>query len=193
MLISVSVALLDPYKELPAIQWQTRDRMIELAGRFTKATGLHLTVRREGGRRTCAEQNEIFERGRTEAGDIVTYASGCKSWHVLGRAIDIDPVDSDGNYQPASTYKILGDTWTALGGKWGGYFPGFPDIGHFEWHPGITIEQACPDPTYCGVIEAGIQTQMPFSRYALTGLLVTSLVAGAGYGGWRLWQRWRQH
>jgi hypothetical protein len=192
MLISTPVALLDPYKELPAIEWQTRDRMYELARRFAKATGLHLVVRREGGRRTCAEQNAIFERGRTEGGQIVTYASGCTSWHVLGRAVDVDPIDDSGRFQPESTYKTAGDLWQSLGGKWGGYFPGFPDIGHFEWHPGVKIEQVCPDPTYCDVIEAGIQTRMPFGRYALSGVLVSSVIAGVGYGGWRLWQWWRQ-
>jgi hypothetical protein len=193
MLISTPVALLDPYKELPAIEWQTRDRMYELARRFGKATGLHLVVRREGGRRTCSEQNTIYAQGRTAGGDIVTYASGCLSWHVLGRAVDVDPIDSAGKMQPESAYRTAGDMWQAIGGKWGGYFPGFPDIGHFEWHPGRTIEQVCPSSVYCSEIEASIQTSMPFSRAALIGAAVTGSVAALGYGGWRAWQRWRRN
>ena len=192
MLILQSVALLDPHNLLPAVEWQTRDRMKTLAARFGSATGFHLRVRPLGGRRTCAQQNAIYAQGRGEGGEIATYASGCKSWHVLGRALDVDPVDGSGRMQPASTYKTAGDLWQSMGGKWGGYFPGFPDIGHFEWHPGLTIEQACPDPSYCDAIEASIQTLMPFGRGALVGMLWTGAVLGVGYGGYKLWQRRRE-
>jgi hypothetical protein len=186
------VTLYDPNNLLPALEWQTRDRVKTLAARLASATGLHLTVRRLGGRRTCAEQNAIYAQGRTEGGDIVTYASGCKSWHVLGRAVDVDPVDSAGRMQPESAYRTAGQIWEAIGGKWGGNFPGFPDIGHFEWHPGLTIEQACPSPSYCGAIEASIQTTMPFGRATLVGMIWTSAALGVGYGGYKLWQMRRR-
>jgi peptidoglycan L-alanyl-D-glutamate endopeptidase CwlK len=178
------VALLDPYGELPRIQWQARDRLKTLASRFQSATGLHLTVRRLGGLRTCAQQDALYAQGREAGGEIVTHASGCTSWHVLGRAADVDVIDRNGVMQPASTYAVAGQLWEALGGKWGGNFPGFPDIGHFEYHPGLTIEQACPSPTYCAAIQASIQTSAPFSYYMLIG----GAVAVLGSGVWLAWQ-----
>jgi hypothetical protein len=186
------VTLYDPHNLLPGLQWETRGRMQDLAARFGAATGLHLQIRRQGGRRTCTEQNTIYAQGRTAGGDIVTYASGCLSWHVLGRAVDVDPIDSAGKMQPQNAYRTAGDMWQAMGGKWGGYFPGFPDIGHFEWHPGLTIEQVCPSSVYCSEIEASIQTSMPFGRAALIGAAVTGSVAAIGYAGWQAWQRRRQ-
>ena len=180
------MAVLDPTNQLPAIEWQTRDRVHTLASRFQSATGLHLKVRPTGGRRTCAQQNTIYAQGRETPGDVVTYASGCTSWHVLGRAVDVDPVDASGRGQPESAYAKAGAIWQAMGGVWGGAFPGFPDIGHFEWHPGLTIAQACPSPQYCASIEASIQTVMPFGRYAFVG----AAVAAVGYLGYRGWQWW---
>lgn len=178
------MALLDPYGVLPGLQWQTRDRLKSLASRFQSATGLHLRTRRLGGRRTCAEQDALYAQGRSGGGEIVTYAAGCTSWHVLGRAVDVDVIDGSGAMQPENAYRIAGQLWEGLSGKWGGNFPGFPDIGHFEYHPGLTIEQACPSPTYCAAIQAGIQTSAPFTYYALIG----SAVAALGYGAWWAWQ-----
>jgi hypothetical protein len=43
-------------------------------------------------------------------------------------------------------YARLGAKWETMGGKWGGRFK---DPGHFEFHPGLTIEQVCPDSTDC--------------------------------------------
>ncbi len=94
------------------------------------------------GRRTCLEQNTIYAKGRTAPGVIVTSARGCQSWHVFGRAFDIDL----GSKAKVSDYALLGEYWVKLGGKWGG---DFKDYGHFEYHPGMTIESACPDPSRC--------------------------------------------
>lgn len=161
------VALQDPKGYLPALEWQTRDQLIALASRFRSATGLDLKVR--SGRRTCAEQNAIYAQGREGGGDIVTYASGCTSWHVLGRAADLDPITPSGQGQPESVYRAAGNLWVSMGGVWGGNFPGFADIGHFEWHPGLTIEQACPSPSYCAAIEASIAIAPPALKYLVLG------------------------
>lgn len=171
------MALQDPKSLLPALEWQTRDKLVELAGRFRKATGLDLKVR--DGRRTCAQQNAIYAQGRDYEGEIVTYASGCTSWHVLGRAADLDPVTPAGMGQPEGPYRIAGALWVSMGGVYGGNFKGFPDIGHFEWHPGMTISQACPSPSYCGPIEASIRTSPPLSRYVLIGATVGLGLFGA--------------
>lgn len=54
--------------------------------------------------RTNAEQNELYAKGRTKPGSIVTYAKGGQSYHNFGLAVDIVLlVDKDGN----GTYKSL--------------------------------------------------------------------------------------
>lgn len=179
------MALQDPKGYLPGLQWQTRDKLVELAGRFRTATGLDLRVR--SGRRTCAEQNAIYAQGRDGAGEIITHASGCTSWHVLGRAADLDPVTPAGQGQAEGVYRLAGAIWVGMGGVYGGNFPGFPDIGHFEWHPGLRIEQVCPDPSYCSRIEASIQTVPPASRYLAIGAVV-----GLGAFGLLRWARKRR-
>lgn len=165
------MAILDPKNLLGAIEWTTREHVSALGIRFSRATGLDLRVR--SGRRTCAEQDRIYQQGRESSGDVVTYASGCRSWHVLGRAVDMDPVDAAGGARPLADYQTAGALWKAMGGRWGGDFPGFPDIGHFEWHPGMTIEQACPSPSYCSQIEASIETSPTFTYYAVVGALLS--------------------
>ena len=94
-------------------------------------------------RRTCAKQNSLYAQGRTTPGSIVTKARGCVSWHVWGQAFDVTVVG------PSTGYARAGQIGKSLGLRWGGDFPGFPDAPHFEYHPGYTIEQACPDPDAC--------------------------------------------
>lgn len=106
-------------------------------------------------RRTCAEQAEQYAIGRGVNDDraVVTQARGCMSFHTLGRAIDITLLGG-------ASYDTLGQTAESLGWKWGGRFPGFPDVGHVEWHPGMTIEQLCPDPSDCqSSVDAGMLAQ----------------------------------
>jgi len=112
------------------------DKLAELL-RFADKSGIGAEV--VSTRRTCDEQNAIY------AGGVATQARGCQSWHVWGRAADLR---LDG---PASDYALLGAKWKEMGGLWGGDFlvHGSPDIGHFEWHPGLKISDVCPDPDVC--------------------------------------------
>lgn len=113
-----------------------------LAATLAAAEAEGLTPKITSGRRTCAEQNAIYAQGRTKPGAIVTRARGCQSWHVHGRAVDLllpAAQDADG-------YRRIGEMAERFGGKWGGRFG---DPGHLEYHPGLTIEQVCPDPDRC--------------------------------------------
>ena len=95
--------------------------------------------------RSCEQQNQLYAQGRTAPGQIVTHARGCVSWHTQRRAFDVYL----GKGSTADDYQKLGDYWKSLHGTWGGDFPGFADIGHFEYHPGVHIEQVCIDPASC--------------------------------------------
>lgn len=86
--------------------------------------------------RTCCEEHNLASaKGR-----------GTRSWHVMGRAVDIElhlgaPADD-----PAKFYRELGEWWESQGGTWGGRWttswpnaPGVPgaagDVMHFQFTP----------------------------------------------------------
>jgi len=158
---------LDPKGLLPAVQWEARKAFLELGKRFYQATGYILQVR--SGRRTCAEQAEQVRLG-------FSHAAGCRSWHVLARAVDADPVHADTGkvIADSAVYAHAGQIWEQMGGIWGGRFiiSGYPDEGHFEWHPGIDVDQLCPSAADCESVSAAIQTQRPVWPWAIAGFLV---------------------
>lgn len=175
----------DPKNLLPQVSWETREAFGRLAQAFYAQTGLGLRVR--SARRTCQAQNDEYGNGRLYNTDNppTTYAQGCQSWHVTGRAVDADPVDLAGGsvHATCELATVAGQIWEQLGGVWGGRFGGFGecgDQGHFEWHPGLSIASVCPDPAACEAVSTQVQTQKPGSPlwWALGGFL---LVAAGGY------------
>ena len=175
------MVIFDPEHLLAALQWETRDRLEELGKKFTRATGLVLKMR--SGLRSCGEQDALYAQGRSTGGNIVTYAPGCVSWHVHGRAADMDPVDPQTGAIVAreADYQAAGLIWERLGGVWGGRFEGFGggDIGHFEWHPGLTLNDVCPNPAHC--TEVKIDTTAPVLPWMVAGGAVL------GLGAWLFW------
>lgn len=103
--------------------------------------------------RTCDDQNAIYAQGRTAPGSVVTMASGCSSWHTWGRAFDVLIQDEIGLVTDGADHRYdeLGDIGKSLGMIWGGDFSWGRDAGHFEYHPGLKIEDVCPDdaPSAC--------------------------------------------
>lgn len=155
----------------------TQDALEELQ-EFAEDVGLPFTIRST--RRTCDEQRALFAMGRTAPGNIVTNAQGCMSWHVLGRAVDIT---IPGGVR--SDYERLGEFWESIGGHWGGRFTTLDDPGHYEWHPGMTIEQICPNPAACEeTVEAHIAAS-DRSRLPLGGMLAVAGMAAATMIWWK--------
>lgn len=180
------MAVYDPKNHLAGVDWQMREAFAELANRFTTQTGMPLTVR--SGARSCAQQNELYGIGRTYnlGSKPVTYARGCQSWHVLGRAIDADPADPSTGKPTSATQScanatIAGQLWEQMGGVWGGRFGGFGscgDQGHFEWHAGRKLVELCPDPDRCGEATLAIATMKPSVPWAWSlagGVLVLGI------------------
>jgi hypothetical protein len=88
--------------------------------------------------RTCKEQDGLSQSA----------VSGCKSWHTLGRAIDVQLQSDDGKVDEREPYEYLGEWWESLGGTWGGRWKksypngikpfqnaGAGDVVHFQWTP----------------------------------------------------------
>jgi peptidoglycan LD-endopeptidase CwlK len=59
----------------------------------TLAALLSFSVRVTQGIRTVAQQDALYEQGRSTPGPIVTDAKGTESWHTLGCAVDVVPMD----------------------------------------------------------------------------------------------------
>jgi peptidoglycan L-alanyl-D-glutamate endopeptidase CwlK len=65
------------------------------------ASQLDFPLRITQGIRTVAEQDALYEQGRTTPGNIVTNAKGTESNHVMGVAVDVVPMDlPDGDQEP---------------------------------------------------------------------------------------------
>jgi len=94
------------------------------------------------GTRTCAEQDALYEQGRTKPGKVVTNARGGHSWHNFGIAWDIGVFTPDGKtYLPESPYyRQAGLIGEGLGLEWGGRWK-FADEPHFQLKLGLTLAQ----------------------------------------------------
>ncbi|WP_379161398.1 M15 family metallopeptidase [Paenibacillus sp. sgz5001063] len=111
------------------------------------AAGIPIVITQ--GLRTFAEQNALYEQGRTKPGNVVTNARGGHSNHNFGVAIDFALLTNDGRTVSWDT-KLDGDRdgladWNevvalakALGFAWGGDFKSIYDAPHFEMTFGLS-------------------------------------------------------
>lgn len=96
-------------------------------------SGIKVSV--TSGRRTIAQQNQLYAQGRTLKGDIVTNAKGGQSPHNFGMAIDVCPYDDNGRLwwnAPKSVWLQIGIVGKECGLIWGGDFKSITDFPHFE-------------------------------------------------------------
>ena len=176
--------IVDPNNLLATNDWSTRAMIRSLGKAYSKShPGMALQIR--SGRRTCAQQNAIYAQGRTTPGALVTGASGCRSWHVTGRAVDLDPFDlTTGKKVPHGNhpdYVWLGYKWEKLGGGWGGRFSIY-DPGHFEWHPKLDINTVCPIGMPCEQMKVRAETP---AWVWITGGVTAAALAGGVYLAWK--------
>ena len=83
-----------------------------LASRITKMSQmLSIDIEVTQGLRTWAEQEALYEQGRTTSGSIVTYARAGFSWHNFGLAVDLVPEDVTPG-QP--DWSLASPTWSKL-------------------------------------------------------------------------------
>lgn len=158
----------------------TDDTNEAVARLLSRAKDLGLTVRIDSTRRTCGEQAAEFAKGRTVEGSVVTQVSGCRSYHVLGRAVDIFVGTWD-----CADYEELGKFWESIGGRWGGRFS-FRDCVHFEWpHPLLPLEALCPPGVSCESAVAGQPPAFAPGTLALLGAAVGMAAAVAIAGARR--------
>lgn len=94
------------------------------------------------GLRTFAEQDELYARGRTKPGPIVTQARGGESNHNFGLAVDLCPFTDDKPdwSAPMSVWAAIGAAAEAHGLEWGGQWKKFLDKPHVQL-PAMTVKE----------------------------------------------------
>lgn len=108
------------------------------------------------GLRTFEEQEELYARGRTAPGQVVTNARSGLSWHNYGLAADyvLDGMPDKPGTQWSWQTKVdlnadghndwyqLGEIAESVGLEWGGRWKKFPDLPHVQYRGGLTINEA---------------------------------------------------
>lgn len=94
--------------------------------------------------RTMAEQQALYDQGRTKPGAIVTNALPGSSWHNFALAFDVAVLDGRVPTWPNNPdlWRRIGTIGKAAGLAWGGDFKSIIDQPHFEFHPGMTLADA---------------------------------------------------
>lgn len=126
------------------------------------------------GFRSFYEQTELYKKGRTEPGQIVTNAQAGESYHNYGLAIDFALLNHEGSRALWDTYADLDNDgerdWMEvvriaknLGFEWGGDWSSFKDYPHFQMSFGLSINDlqrgmTPPDhPTYHAVSDGTLE------------------------------------
>jgi len=93
--------------------------------------------------RTIEEQDQLFAKGRTAPGKVVTNVRGGYSYHNYGLAFDFAIYDKDGrvNWTIDKNWHRVGALGKSLGLEWGGDWTKFKDYPHFQLTFGLTIEE----------------------------------------------------
>lgn len=106
------------------------------------AEGIYVQV--SSGYRSNAEQQRLFNQGRTTPGNIVTNARPGQSLHNYGLAIDYFLVSSDGNkalWVVNAQWRRVAAIGKSLGFEWGGDWSSFKDYPHLQMTGGLSLGQ----------------------------------------------------
>ncbi len=102
-----------------------------------RAKGLDVWVFQ--GMRTIEEQNELYAKGRTKPGSIVTKVKGGGSYHNYGVAADI-VFHGKAPWGEEHDWSALGQAGVDAGLEWGGNWKSFVDRPHFQM-PELSMSQ----------------------------------------------------
>ncbi|HMM59451.1 MAG TPA: M15 family metallopeptidase [Candidatus Rifleibacterium sp.] len=109
-----------------------RETTAHLLQAATTATGYQWVI--ISGRRTMAEQKEIYAQGRTKPGKVVTNAAPGSSAHNFGLAADVAPLRNGKIWwgAPREVWRQMADLAQGMGLVAGFYFTTIFDAPHIE-------------------------------------------------------------
>lgn len=123
-----------------------KERTSELVQQAAKK-GIRVVI--TDGFRSAADQDQLYKKGRTVSGNIVTNAKGGESYHNYGLAVDfalktttgniIWDMQYDGNGDGKSDWYEVVDLAKNLGFTWGGDWIRFKDYPHLQMDFGLSI------------------------------------------------------
>lgn len=138
------------------------------------------------GTRTFAQQQAIYDQGRTTPGAVVTKARPGDSYHQYGLAFDVVP-DA---YKDLPNWNPGGDAWTTIGQigesmglTWGGRWAS-PDEPHFELMAAPLEELKAYYTKAVAAGKSGWDAIMPISISPTMGAFGIILVIGLLYFLW---------
>jgi peptidoglycan L-alanyl-D-glutamate endopeptidase CwlK len=119
----------------PALASAVRTVVADLAARG-------IVVEVVQGLRTYKEQDELYAKGRTKPGPIVTQARGGQSNHNFGLAVDLCPFTGDKPdwNAPMAVWAAIGAAAEARGLEWGGQWKKFLDKPHVQL-PAMSVKE----------------------------------------------------
>lgn len=97
--------------------------------------GENIVIQITQGYRSWAEQDALYQQGRTTPGKIVTNAKPGHSWHNFGLAVDVAPFDGgipDWNVNHPAWKRIVA-VGESVGLVSGSTWRTFPDWPHFQY------------------------------------------------------------
>lgn len=107
-----------------------------------QAAAKGILIKLISGTRTYAEQQALYDQGRTKPGKIVTNAKPGSSWHNHQVAFDIG-VFKNGEYlDDGPEYTTVGHIGESLGFEWGGRWTSIVDEPHFQMTNGKSLAEA---------------------------------------------------
>lgn len=100
-----------------------------------KETGIDLSIYCTY--RSFKEQDDLYAKGRTVPGKIVTNAKGGQSYHNFRVAYDCGPsVNRQIAWDRTDLFKKIGEIGESIGLEWGGRFKSIKDLPHFQYTRG---------------------------------------------------------
>ena len=81
-------------------------------------------------RRTQAEQDKLYAKGRTDPGPIVTWTRNSK--HIEGKAFDIAITVNGKVTWESAPYLVAGPIGESVGLEWGGSWKESKDLPHYQ-------------------------------------------------------------
>jgi len=119
--------------KIESLEPEFRTKVEQLIAAIENVTGRKWII--TAGRRTMAEQEALYNQGRSTPGNIVTKAPAGSSAHNFGLAVDLVSIKENGDADWSDNYegwKQLADLAVEMGLTAGMYFKSLTDRPHVE-------------------------------------------------------------